>query len=426
MTTEFWLFLIVGSIAVVSAIMMLLSENAVHSALFLILVMACIAFLFLMLNAPFLAMVQIVVYAGAIMVLFLFVIMLLGGEKLGGGTPFRWMTPGAMILSLLFLAAVGLALGSGPISEFAAAPGSPQVRVAHFATDAGVVDLSVSGVVVEEDLSYGDTIGYLSFPEGTYEIALVDAETETPLVAQSVTLEDGFVGTIIAYGGGEQPAIVTVPDNLSATAERSGRITLFNALSTETPVSLVDFGNEFDETDTQVLVADVAQGQASDAYDVAEGTDLRTWAVIESGNESNVLARLSNEEVFDIEREESTLMLVGTQRLFDGSTRALVVPLVAAALPTFGSPVDVGQLLFSRYMLPMQAVAMLLLVAMVGAIVLTHKRSPSAALARAQLGRRRVSRPLTSVIAAQVGHDISGPGTGAAELPEPVEDGAGD
>ena len=85
-----------------------------------------------------------------------------------------------------------------------------------------------------------------------------------------------------------------------------------------------------------------------------------------------------------------------------------------------------GQLLFSRYMLPMQAVAVLLLVAMVGAIVLTHKRSPSAALARAQLGRRRVSRPLTSVIAAQVGHDISGPGTGAAELPEPVEDGAGD
>ncbi len=61
--------------------MMLISENAIHSALFLILNFACIAFFFLMLNAPFLAMVQITVYAGAIMVLFLFVIMLLGAER---------------------------------------------------------------------------------------------------------------------------------------------------------------------------------------------------------------------------------------------------------------------------------------------------------------------------------------------------------
>ncbi len=75
---ELTLFVIVGAVAVVSAAMMLISENAVHSALFLILNFACIAFFFLMLNAPFLAMVQITVYAGAIMVLFLFVIMLSG------------------------------------------------------------------------------------------------------------------------------------------------------------------------------------------------------------------------------------------------------------------------------------------------------------------------------------------------------------
>ena len=60
---------------------MLLSDNAVHSALFLIVTMGCIAFLFLLLNAPFLAMIQITVYTGAIMVLFLFVIMLLGSER---------------------------------------------------------------------------------------------------------------------------------------------------------------------------------------------------------------------------------------------------------------------------------------------------------------------------------------------------------
>jgi NADH-quinone oxidoreductase subunit J len=76
--TEVYLFVAVGTIAVIAAMMMLISENAVHSALFLILNFACVAFMYLMLDAPFLAMVQIAVYAGAIMVLFLFVIMLLG------------------------------------------------------------------------------------------------------------------------------------------------------------------------------------------------------------------------------------------------------------------------------------------------------------------------------------------------------------
>ena len=108
--TEVSLFILVGAIAVVAAMMMLWSENAVHSALFLILNMGCIAFFFLMLNAPFLAMVQITVYAGAIMVLFLFVIMLLGAEKLGGSTPFRWLTPVAMVLAIVFLSVAGLSL----------------------------------------------------------------------------------------------------------------------------------------------------------------------------------------------------------------------------------------------------------------------------------------------------------------------------
>lgn len=63
---------------------MVRSHNAIHSALFLILNMLTLAVLYLVLNAPFIAMVQITVYAGAIMVLFLFAIMLLGAERLRG------------------------------------------------------------------------------------------------------------------------------------------------------------------------------------------------------------------------------------------------------------------------------------------------------------------------------------------------------
>lgn len=75
--TELVLFLVVGGVAIVAAALMLLSENAVYSALWLIVNFACVALLYVMLDAPFLAMTQIAVYAGAIMVLFLFVIMLL-------------------------------------------------------------------------------------------------------------------------------------------------------------------------------------------------------------------------------------------------------------------------------------------------------------------------------------------------------------
>lgn len=77
-------FFILAAIAIVAALGMLTSRNAVHSALFLVLNFGTIAVFYIILNAPFIGMVQITVYAGAIMVLFLFVIMLLGAEKLGG------------------------------------------------------------------------------------------------------------------------------------------------------------------------------------------------------------------------------------------------------------------------------------------------------------------------------------------------------
>jgi NADH-quinone oxidoreductase subunit J len=74
----FWIF---APISVASAIAMLTRRNAVHAALFLIVNFFTLAVFFLVLDAPFLFAVQIIVYAGAIMVLFLFVIMLLGVDR---------------------------------------------------------------------------------------------------------------------------------------------------------------------------------------------------------------------------------------------------------------------------------------------------------------------------------------------------------
>ncbi|MCY4672194.1 MAG: NADH-quinone oxidoreductase subunit J [Bacteroidetes bacterium] len=70
-------FIAVSLLAVIAALGMLVSRSPVRSALWLILVMLCVAGLYMTLSAEFIAVVQVLVYAGAIMVLFLFVIMLL-------------------------------------------------------------------------------------------------------------------------------------------------------------------------------------------------------------------------------------------------------------------------------------------------------------------------------------------------------------
>lgn len=72
-----WLFGILSFLAIMFALMVVFTRNPVHSVLYLVLTFFCIAGHYLLLNAQFLAVVHIAVYAGAIMVLFLFVIMLM-------------------------------------------------------------------------------------------------------------------------------------------------------------------------------------------------------------------------------------------------------------------------------------------------------------------------------------------------------------
>jgi NADH-quinone oxidoreductase subunit J len=93
MTVELILFLILALVAIATALGMLLSRNSVYSALFLVLNFATVAVFYLLLGAPLIAMAQVTVYAGAIMVLFLFVIMLLGTEVLPPGKVLPWQKP---------------------------------------------------------------------------------------------------------------------------------------------------------------------------------------------------------------------------------------------------------------------------------------------------------------------------------------------
>ena len=107
----FWVF---APISIGSAIAMLLQRNAVHAALFLVVNFFTIAIFYLVLGAPFLFAVQIIVYAGAIMVLFLFVIMLLGVDRHESLTErLRGQRPLGILLGVGFVAELVLAIRAG-------------------------------------------------------------------------------------------------------------------------------------------------------------------------------------------------------------------------------------------------------------------------------------------------------------------------
>jgi len=104
----FWVF---APVSLGSAVAMLFQRNAIHAALFLIVNFFTLAVFYLVLGAPFLFAVQIIVYAGAIMVLFLFVIMLLGVDRadnlrvepLGGGQRVTAAVVAAGVLGLVLI-----------------------------------------------------------------------------------------------------------------------------------------------------------------------------------------------------------------------------------------------------------------------------------------------------------------------------------
>ncbi len=107
---ELIVFFILAGLAVGSALAMVTSRNMVYGVLWMVANFAMVAILFLLLNATFLAAVQVIVYAGAIMVLFLFVVMLLGPQRIPAIETIPMQRPLALLFGLLLFLALSAVL----------------------------------------------------------------------------------------------------------------------------------------------------------------------------------------------------------------------------------------------------------------------------------------------------------------------------
>ena len=111
MTPQIAVFLVLAAVTVAGAVSLILQRHPIHSALSLIVVMVALAGLYLLQGAEFVAAVQIIVYAGAIMVLFIFVIMLLNAGEEERSNVSRLARFVGVPLGIVFLAEVAYWIG---------------------------------------------------------------------------------------------------------------------------------------------------------------------------------------------------------------------------------------------------------------------------------------------------------------------------
>ena len=148
------LFFLLAIVSIAAGLGMLLSKNPISSALWLILNLFCIAGLYLTLNAQFIAVVQVLVYAGAIMVLFLFVIMLLNLDSLPDIKQIEWKKVFGFVLGMLVLAFLCFTVASSlnilpvGISAEAAAESGRAVTLAEMLFTRYVLPFEIIGVLL--------------------------------------------------------------------------------------------------------------------------------------------------------------------------------------------------------------------------------------------------------------------------------------
>ncbi len=123
-------FALSALVAVIATVLVITRRNAVHALLYLVVSLLAVAVIMFLLGAAFVAALEVIIYAGAIMVLFVFVIMLIGHESIAMN-PRAWIGPS--VLSAILLVELAWVLARGPLTGTAATEVGPkQVGIALF------------------------------------------------------------------------------------------------------------------------------------------------------------------------------------------------------------------------------------------------------------------------------------------------------
>ncbi len=125
-----WLFYLAGVIALFSTVMVITRLNAVHALLYMVMSLLSVALIFFLLGAPFIAALEVIIYAGAIMVLFVFVIMMLNLGPQSEDQERRWFNlrtwRGLVIIAGILLVELVIAVRLGLPQQVEATEISPQ------------------------------------------------------------------------------------------------------------------------------------------------------------------------------------------------------------------------------------------------------------------------------------------------------------
>jgi NADH-quinone oxidoreductase subunit J len=188
-----------GAVAVLSTVLMLTRLNVVHALLYLIVSLLAVAVVFYTLGAPFVAALEVIVYAGAIMVLFVFAVMILNLGQHGVELEKQWLTPGIwtgpallagiLIIEVFYLArsgTAGLATGAVEPKEVALVLFGPYlicVELASIVLLAGLVGAYHLGFrkVEKPEIQYGrNTAKGRAAASGNPVLARTDRLARTP------------------------------------------------------------------------------------------------------------------------------------------------------------------------------------------------------------------------------------------------------
>jgi hypothetical protein len=246
-----------------------------------------------------------------------------------------------------------------------------------------------------------------------------------PFKTLALNLESRDSSTVILHGESDTSLTVTaVDDDLGMPVGTTAHVAVFNALDGQNEIQLINLVSPLLDDQRQVIpvTEPVAYGTRSEPVPI-DPSIVNNLVLIEGGSETAVvegnfrpiLLRFDNFPGLSIGRQESYLYVLTGQRALNGGLEPLLITREDPGALSYGEPGAMGLRLFTEYVLPVQLVALLLLAAMIGVIVLTLRKDIEPKPSR--LLRRKVSRPLTAVISTQTGSDL-GPSVPQIEPPK--------